>query len=195
MPRRLLLAALVLATSTGLAACTGAPTPTSSSAPQTTAPTEDAQAPAGSLPGCDEVTAALGGLVGDLKYNEALGDTRIVPEDYEQRACVYASEDEQVTLGVTISAIPFLQEELESYRTLPTVLVDDRAAAGGAVLQTMEVEGGPTDHLDSTMFLFDTVYSIAIQGYAEGGPTTDSIPQLTVAAATEAAFAVRALIA
>jgi hypothetical protein len=62
-------------------------------------------------------------------------------------------------------------------------------------LQTSVLEAGYADHLDSTLFVFDTVYSIAIQGFSDSAPSIETLPQLTVGAAADAAFAVHALVA
>ena len=192
MPRRLAATSIALLLACAIAGCT--------STAGTQTPPADASTDAsngtttGGLPGCDAVTVALGALVGSLVLNEPVGDAQLAPESYDQRACVYTSTDENVRLGVTISAIPFLKEELDSYRLLPTAIPDDRATALNAVLQTRQVEGGSADHLDSTLYLFDTVYSIAIEGSSAVEPVTLSLPQLTIGAATDAAFAIRALL-
>ncbi len=160
------------------------------------APTTTAAAPASSsrLPSCDAVTAAVGSLVDGLTYDEATSDTNTAEEAYDQRVCVFISPDANTQLGVTIAAIPFQQGELDSYATLPNAIADTRLAAYGAVLQTFAADDAADGHLDSSLYLFDTAISITIQGLTKDGSTAATLPQLTVPAATDAAFAVRALI-
>lgn len=197
MPRALLTpfaAALVVAAA--LTGCTptsdaaGTPTPQPTSGAASSAPSNDSA----TLPACELITDALGALVDGLEYNQKVSVDQLGQEAYEQRICVYTSPDESVQLGVTISVIPFLESELETYGALPTAIADERATAIHAVLQTLAVENGPTDHLDSTLFLYDTTYSIAILGQAASGDTAAALPQLTVGAASDSAFAIRALI-
>jgi hypothetical protein len=197
MPRAILAPfAAVLVVTAALAGCTptpdsaGSPTPQPSSAASSAAPSNDSA----TLPQCALVTGALGALADGLEYNEKVSVGQLGQEAYEQRICVYTSPDESVQLGVTISVIPFLETELEAYGALPTAIADERATAIHAVLQTLAVENGSADHLDSTLFLFDTTYSIAILGQSAGGETSAALPQLTVGAASDSAFAIRALI-
>ncbi len=138
------------------------------------------------LPACEQVAAALGSLIDGLDYDETASTQRSQQESYEQRSCVFGPATGR--LGVTIAAIPFLPTELEAYSTAPGTLADDRTAARGAVLQTFEAGDGDDGHLDSALYLFDLEYSITIQ--EDGG----ELPQLTVAAAADAAFAIRELI-
>jgi hypothetical protein len=197
MPRLLLPAAAALVVIAALGGCTAqtsANTPSPSAAP-TGASTGTAAAPDNSaLPGCSLVTQALGALVSGLSYNEDVSKSQLGHEDFKQQICVYTSADSTVQLGVTMSNIPFQEAELESYRTLPNAIADDRATAADAVLQTLKVEGGPNTHLGSSLFLFDTTWSVAIQGVDKSGDSGAWLPQLTVGAAADAAFAVRALI-
>jgi hypothetical protein len=190
MPRAVLFApaataVLVLA----LAGCTPAPveTPTPSQTPSATASPGGST---GSLPACDAIATALGGLLDGLTYSEEVSATNTAQEAYEQRVCVYVTDDQASQLGVTIADIPFQQGELDSYATLPNAIADPRLEATGAVLQTFVTGDGDDGHLDSALYLFDTQHSITIQGAG----TPDSLPGLTLAAATDGAFAVRALV-
>jgi hypothetical protein len=168
----------------------GSPTPQPTSGAASSAPSNDSA----TLPACELITDALGALAGGLEYNEKVSVGQLGQETYEQRIGVYTSTDESVQLGVTISVIPFLATELEAYGALPTAIADERAVAIHAVLQTLAVENGPADHLDSTLFLYDTTYSIAILGQSANGDTSAALPLLTVGAASDSAFAIRALI-
>lgn len=200
MPRALLASsAAAIAVAALLSGCTSAAqSATSTPAPSaaaTSTPTGTAAAPDNSaLPGCTLVAQAIGALAGDLSYNESVSKNQLGHEDFQQQICVFTSADASVQLGVTISNIPFQEGELEGYRTLPNAIADDRATAADAVLQTLKVEGGPQSHLGSSLFLFDTTWSVSIQGVDKSGDSSVSLPQLTVAAAADAAFAVRALI-
>jgi len=179
-----------------LAACTSAP---AASAPSDSA-TSTPSAPAGGVgasvfPGCDDVATALGDLLSGLSYDEALSTAQTAPEAYDQRVCVFTTADAAARVGVTLASIAFLDTELEVYGSAPTALADERLSEHGAVLQTLKAGDSDDGHLDSALYLFDAQYSITIQGYAkDGSATTASLPGLTVAAATDAAFAVRALI-
>lgn len=199
MPRVLLASsAAAIAVVALLSGCTPAAqsaTPTPAPTAVTSTPTGTAAAPDNSaLPGCSLVAQAIGALAGNLTYNEKVSKNQLGHEDFKQQICVFTSADDAVQLGVTISNIPFQEGELEGYRTLPNAIADDRATAADAVLQTLKVEGGPQSHLGSSLFLFDTTWSVSIQGVDKSGDSSASLPQLTVAAATDAAFAVRALI-
>jgi hypothetical protein len=130
------------------------------------------------LPSCEAIAAELGNLDHALTYNLELSTSQTAEEAYDQRVCVFTSDDSSTQLGVTIAAIAFQQAELDGYATLPNSISDDRLTASGAV---------PLD-------LFDTKYSITVQGESESGSTLATLPALTVGAAADAAFAVRALI-
>lgn len=150
--------------------------------------------PGADLPDCEAVRAAIGSIAGDLEFDPSSGEAGADGEGIEQRSCLYSSGAGAVTIQVTVSRIAFREEELEAYRSLPTVIDDERARQSGAVLQTVRAEGGPDDHLGSTMFLFDRVYSIAIESGSVAEPTSVTLPALTVGAAADAAFAIRALL-
>ncbi len=196
MPRRLLAASGAVLLTILLAACTSAPGASPDSSTPSSSPTSaPGGTSAGNLPSCGTVTDALPELLAGLSYDEALSASQTAQEAYEQRVCVYANPDATAQVGVTIAAIPFLDTELKAYGALPTSIADDRLAEHGAVLQTLKIADGDDGHLDSSLFLFDLDYSITIQGYAkDGSSTATTLPQLSVAAATDAAFAVRALI-
>jgi hypothetical protein len=186
MPRAIPLAAAAVLAAL-LSGCTAPAVETSS--PEPTAH-EGGGPSARALPGCDAIAEALGGLLDGLTYSEDASTTNTADEAYDQRVCVYVTDDQASQLGVTIADIPFQQGELDSYATLPNALTDPRLGDSGAVLQTFETGDGNDGHLDSALYLFDTQHSITIQG--EGAP--QSLPGLTLAAATDGAFAVRALI-
>ncbi len=176
-----------------LSACTSNPVapqpdPTPSASSTATA------AAGGRLPTCAEVTDALGSLVGSLAFNATTSEAQTAPEDYEQRVCVYETDDSTTQLGVTIAVIPFQQAEIDSYATLPNAIADDRLAQYGAVIQTLGPDDAADGILDSALYLFDTTYSITIQGVSTGDAIAVTLPQLTVPAAIDGAFAVRALL-
>ncbi|MGX5681206.1 hypothetical protein [Schumannella luteola] len=191
MPRALSAASVGLLAALALAACTSPapePTPTSSST-STSAP-----AAGGRLPSCDDVGLAVADLAAGLSYDEARSAGQTAQEAYDQRVCVFVSPDGGTQLGVTIAAIPILQEELDLYGTLPGVIADERTSDGSAVLQALDADDSADGHLDSALYLFDTVHSITIQGHSDAGALATELPGLTVPAATEAAFAVRGLL-
>lgn len=108
-------------------------------------------------------------------------------ESYDQRVCVFGPADGRI--GVTVAAIPFLQTELDVYGESPNAIADPRTEEHGSVLQTLVLDDAGDGHLDSALYLFDLEYSITIQ---QSGATV--LPQLSVAAAADGVFAVRALI-
>lgn len=183
-----------------LTACTTTPAPTGSSTTPSGAPSggSDGSSPVtgpNPFPPCDVVAAALPGLLDGLAYDADLSASQTADEAYAQRVCVYTTPAGDAQIGVVFAAIPFQQSELEGYRTLPNALADDRLAEHGGVLQTFETGDGDDGHLDSALYLFDEQVSIAIQGYAAGGgDTAATLPGLTLEAATDAAFAARALV-
>lgn len=183
MPRPVL-AAFAVALTVVLTACTDTPGQSPSGA-SSEAPTGSPSVQRG-LPECAAVGAALGALVVDLPYDE-LASTPSITESYEQRVCVFGPVEGRI--GVTIAAIPFLQTELDTYGASPNALVDARTGEHGAVLQTLLLDDGADGHLDAALYLFDLEYSITIQ---ETG--TAVLPRLSVSAATDGIFAVRALI-
>lgn len=190
---------VLMASVLALAACTTPPGTDGSAGTPTSAPTD---ASGGSpvtgpnpFPPCDAVTAALPALLDGLEYDADLSASQTADEAYAQRVCVYSTPSGDAQIGVTFAAIPFQQSELEAYRTLPNALDDDRLAEHGGILQTFETGDGDDGHLDSALYLFDEQVSVTIQGYAAGGAdTTAALPGLTLRAATDAAFAARALV-
>jgi len=188
IPAALAVAALVVT----LSACTSNPVapPDVPVAPTTPAPDSGASA---NLPTCDQVTEALGSLIVGLAYNADASTAQTIPEAYEQLVCVYTTDDLESQIGVTFATIPFQQGEIDSYATLPNSLADDRLAENSAVLQTLAPGDGNDQILDSALYLFDTTVSITIQGLSTAAPIATSIPQLTLPAAIDAAFALRAL--
>lgn len=181
---RPLLAPAVLLFAIAIAGCTAAPAASD-------APTHEPSAPggaaaSGALPSCEAVGTALGALIADLPYDEA-SSSPSTTESYDQRVCVFGPADGRI--GVTVAAIPFLQTELDVYGQSPNAIVDQRTGEHGSVLQTLVLDDAADGHLDSALYLFDLDYSITIQ---QSGGTV--LPQLTVAAAADGVFAVRALI-
>ena len=161
----------------------------------TPAATQSAGSSAGpQFPTCAAVTTALGGLVGNLEYNAAASVAQTSPEAYEQLVCVYTTADAVTQLGVTIAAISFQQAEIDGYATLPNAIADERTGPYKAVIQTLAPGDTVDGILDSALYLFDTTYSVTIQGLSIGDPIPVSMPQLTVPAAIDAAFAIRALV-
>jgi hypothetical protein len=193
MPRRLAAASAAALIAMVLSACTSAAV----TAPDATAPTPTAT-PATSggprFPTCAEVAAAIGPIAGGLTYSAEVSAAQTAAEDYEQRVCVYTTADSVTQLGVTIAAIPFQQAEIDSYATLPNAIADDRLAAYSGVIQTLTAGDGDDGSLDSALYLFDTSYSVTIQGVSTASPISVNLPALSVPAAIDAAFAVRALV-
>ena len=196
MPRPVLAVSAALLLSLALAGCSAPTPPATGAAPQLTpsATPSGPVSPSG-MPGCDAITAALGGLVEGLAYDKTTSDTNTADEAYEQRVCVFVSPDGATQLGVTLAAIPFQQTEIDGYAALPNAVADDRLAAHDGVLQVFGARDADDGHLDSQLYLIDTALSITIQGITAGGSTRETLPQLTVPAAIDAAFAVRALVA
>lgn len=194
MPRAFVAAPAAAILALVLAACTAAPAGTPDAATQKPG-TPAASDGASGFPSCSNIAAALPELLTGLSYDEALSTSQTSQEAYEQRVCVFTTADAAAQVGVTLAAIPFLDTEIQLYSTMPTAIADDRLAEHGAVLQTLKVGDADDGHLDSALYLFDKNYSVTIQGYAkDGSATAASLPQLSIAAATDGAFAVRALI-
>ena len=200
MPRPVLAVSAALLLSLALAGCS-APTPQATGAAPELTPSATPSAGASSapvspsgMPGCDAITAALGGLVDGLAYDKTTSDTNTADEAYAQRVCVFVSPDGATQLGVTLAAIPFQQTEIDGYAALPNAVADDRLAAHDGVLQVFAAGDADDGHLDSQLYLIDTALSITIQGITAGGSTRETLPQLTVPAAIDGAFAVRALV-
>lgn len=186
MLRRSILPAAGVLAALALAGCTAAPQP---SATPTAAPPADGgtgSAAPGILPSCEQVGIALGSLIDGLPYDDA-DSVPSAQEAYEQRVCVFGPTDGRI--GVTIAAIPFLETELQAYGASPNTIDDPRTRQHGAVLQTLQLDDAADGHLDSALYLFDLEYSVTIQ---QSGTTV--LAQLTVPAASDAAFAVRELI-
>ena len=177
----------------GLAACSAA-APTAPPGGDSTGATPATNVPRPKLPTCDDVTAAIGALPGPLVFNQEASTNQTAPEDYEQRVCVYTNADTTTQVGVTIAEIPFQQTEIDNYKTLPNAISDERTAEYDSVLQTLDTGDGDDGHLDSPLYLFDVNYSITIQAIAITEPLATALPDLSLEAATDAAFAVRALL-
>lgn len=191
MPRRPVVASIAVLALALLTACT-TPTPRQPDTPTASPPS--ASADGGSLPGCDAVAEAAAALLNGLDYSEQVSADQTAPEPYEQRVCVYLTPDGGAQVGVTIAAIAFLQAELDLYATLPNAIADDRTAQRGSVLQTFVAGDGDDGHLDRSLYLYDLEVSVTVEGYSPSGSTVDSLPQLTLPAAVDAAFAVRELV-
>lgn len=196
MPRPLLTVSAAALLVGVLAGCTAAPAPSGASSPAPESTSAPAPSGGGSsrLPACSSVTETLGALIDGLTINTDLSASQEAQEEYDQRVCVFTTDDAATQLGVTIAAIPFQQGELDSFATLPNALTDPRLEQHGGVLQTFTLGDGDDGHLDSALYLFDTEYSVTIQGFATSGSTLATLPALTLPAATDAAFAVRALV-
>ena len=176
-----------------LAGCTAAstgtaPDPLLTGTPASAAPTPVAGSKA-HFPTCEAVTSTLAGLEGELVYDPITSASQTAQETYEQRVCVYSSSDGQTQLGITMASIPFQQSEIDGYAALPNAIADDRLAPYGAVLQNFTSSDD-----DFRLSLFDVAISITIQGRSKSGPTSTAIPALTLASATDAEFALRALV-
>jgi hypothetical protein len=175
-----------------LAGCTAPapePSPTASQPPAASGSTST-----GLLPTCAAIGDAIVAITSGLVYDETVSTAQTADEAYDQRVCVFVTEDGATQVGVTIATIPFLQEELDAYATLPGAIADERLGDSGAVLQTLDAADREDGHLDSALYLFDTTHSITVQGYSTAGDIATLLPGLSVAAATDAAFAVRALL-
>ncbi len=191
--RSLAVLSIAAALSLGIAGCTA--TPDESAATPSASESGVAVGGATLLPTCDEVTEALGGIQGDLAFNEVSSAEQTNPEAYDQRVCVYTTADTVTQLGVTIAAIPFQQSEIDGYAALPNAIADDRLEPYHAALQTFAIDDADDGHLDSALYLFDTSVSITIQALSVGGPpTSETLPALTVPAAVDAALAIRAFV-
>lgn len=205
MPRSLAApAAAALALCLLLSACTATSpegsgaTPTPSAPPASAPPADQAGAP-GRLPTCATIESAIdevdgGALLDGLGYDEATSNSNTAAEAYEQRVCVWTTPDATTQLGVTIAEIPFQQAEIDAFATLGNAIADPRLAQNHAVLQTFATGDADDGHLDSALYLFDTRYSVTVQGVSDSGSTVATLPALSVAAGIDAAFAARGLV-
>jgi len=195
MPRWIASTAATAVFTLALAGCTSMPpaTPATTPSPQVGSGSASGTS-AKNLPNCDEVTAAIGTLADPFALNAEASAIQTAPEDYDQRVCVYLSGDALSQVGITVATIPFQQTEIDGYATLPNAITDDRLAQYDGVLQTLATDDAADGHLDSPLYLFDTRYSITVQAVSTGEPIATLLPNLSVETATEAAFAVRALL-
>ncbi|CAN5179863.1 hypothetical protein BH11ACT4_BH11ACT4_22260 [soil metagenome] len=192
MHQRLAAAASAAVLAILLAGCTASsptPTPTPTAPAGSAAPTQPVAGGTLHFPTCDAVSTALAGMQGDLVFDPTKSASQTAQEAYPQRVCVYGSADGQTQLGVTLAGIPFQQSEIDGYATLPNAIADDRLRPNKAVLQNFT-----SSDKDFRLSLFDVAVSITIQGRSTTGPTSATIPALSLPAATDAAFALRALV-
>jgi hypothetical protein len=186
--------AIAAAVSLALAGCTtGQASTTEAASPAPTPSSTTAAVRPGLFPTCAQIQTAMGPLVTGLTLDEQAAANQITDEDYDQFVCVWAAADGQSGVGVTLSGITILDTEMAQFAEGQTVIDDQRAADLGAILQTLDLPNGPTDHLPATLLLFDTTLTVAIMGSSADGDTVDELPQLTIGAASDAAFAVFAL--
>lgn len=190
MPRLIAATSAAALLALALAGCTATQAESPAPSPSATAPASSSGGGGGAFPTCDAITAALGSFLDGVSYDADASTNNTADEAYEQRVCVYVASDPANEIGVTLAAIPFQQTELDSYATLPNAVADPRLADSGGVLQTFSTGDGDDGHLDSALYLFDTTVSITIEGV--GDPA--ALPQLTLPATSDAAFAVRALV-
>lgn len=190
---RALAPAPLLIVALALAGCTTSPQAPDAS-PSPAASASASGSPSSRLPSCDAVSTAAAPLLAGLTYDETVSTTNTAQEAYDQRVCVFVSPDGATQLGVTIAQIAFQQTKLDAYATLPNAIADDRLAEYGGVIQTFPGDDPDDGHLAKSLSLFDTEYSVTILADDATGSTEATLPQLTVPAAIDAAFAVRALI-
>lgn len=191
LPTVLAIAAAVVIT---LAGCTaGATSDTDLASPPPTPTSSSTAARPGLFPTCAQIQTAMGSLVTGLALDEEAAANQITDEDYDQFVCIWAAPDGQSGIGVTLSGITMLDTEMTQFAEGQTVIDDQRATDLGAILQTMSLPNGPTDHLPATLLLFDRTLTVAVTGSSADGDTVDELPQLSIGAASDAAFAVFAL--
>lgn len=201
VPKTAIAPLAVIAAALLLAGCAATSAPDASDASATAGATGGATAGAGGgtaapvtgLPECDTVEAAAAALLDGLAFSERLSAAALPTESYAQRLCVFSTADDSAQIGITLAAVPLLDSELETYGQSATAVHDDRLA-DHQVLQVYTLGDADDGHLDGSLSLFDAGVSVTIQGYAGGGSSLAALPQLTVAAATDAAFAVRAIV-
>ena len=192
--------ALVAAVGFALAGCTGgaAPSPSPTAGGGGLLPSAGPSAdlstdPAAGLPECDAVGAAAGSLLDGLAFSERLSSVELPAEAYAQRLCVFSTDDESAQIGITIAAVALLPTEIELYASMPTSVADDRLVAG-QVLQRYSTGDDPAGPLSGAESLFDATVTVTVQGFTTGAPMPEVLPGLTVPAATDALFAVRAIL-
>jgi len=187
--------ALVAAAGILLAACTSTttPTPAPTSGGGLLPTAEPSVDPGAGLPDCDAVAAAAGPLLDGLAFNERFSSVELPAEAYAQRLCVFSTDDESTQIGITIAAVALLPTEIELYATMPSTLDDDRLV-DGQVLQRTSITDEPTGPLTGALSLFDATVTVTVQGYTPTGSLAEALPGLTVPAATDALFAVRAIL-
>lgn len=190
MPRLLALTSASAILLLSLVACTAAPAPT---ATPDASGGSGAGAGASRLPTCDDISAAIGALAGPLVFDQATSDLQTAPEAYDQRVCVFISPDTTAQLSVTVANIPFQQPEIDNYATLPNAIADDRLAQYSGVIQTLDPNDPEDGLLDSPLYLFDVLHSVTIYPVSVDAPISTVLPGLTIPAAIDGAFAVRAL--
>ena len=192
--------ALLAAAGILLAGCAdGQSTTTAPPSPDATAgggllPTTDPAAdPGAGLPDCDAVAEAAGPLLDGLAFDERFSSVELPVEDYAQRLCVFSTDDESAQIGITIATVALLPTEVELYSTMPGVMPDDRLV-DGQVLQRTSITDEPTGALTGSLSLFDSTVTVTVQGSAPQGSIAEALPGLTMPAATDALFGVRAIL-
>ena len=159
--------------------------------PSTPAP--DATDQGAGLPECDVIGEAASALLTGLDYSERLSSVPLPAEAYAQRLCVFSTADETAQIGITIAAVPLLPTEIELYATMPTSVADERLV-DGQVLQRYSLTDDPAGPLSGALSLFDAGVTVTVQGFTTTGDLATALPQLTVPVATDALFAVRAIL-
>ena len=192
--------ALIAAAGFALAGCTDASTPTPSPTsngggllPSADASADPSTDQGAGLPECDVVEGAAGSLVDGLAFSERLSAVELPAEAYAQRLCVFSNADDSAQIGITIATVALLPTEIELYASMPTSVADDRLVAG-QVLQRHSTTDDPAGALTGAESLFDATVTVTVQGFTTGAPMPEALPGLTVTAATDALFAVRAIL-
>ncbi len=176
----------------GTAGCTSQAAPTPTASASASADPEIAAA-AARLPSCDDVANVLGPVATGLSYDET-SSTSLDEGSSGQRSCAFTSADNTDQLLVLATVSPLSSDQLGTLRAEKTTIADPRSTAIDSVLQTSKANDGPSSHLDSVLLLVGPTYTLVLGAQSTGTDAAAAFPSLTVAAAADALFNVRALI-
>lgn len=176
------------------ASATSTPAPDGPGAPSSTPDAGGVDAPIAQedIPGCEEIDAVLLAALPAGATPDAAGQTFDDPSVDVEGSCGYRANDALVQ--VTVSAIPFTEDEMAALATGPTVRPSATGDAAGLLVMTSDEMGDDGEWLNGSVLAFDGAVSVSITARAEGGEPTVVPEALTIGAATDAAVAVHDLV-
>ncbi|SDH22944.1 hypothetical protein [Agrococcus jejuensis] len=144
------------------------------------------------IPGCEEIDAVLLAALPAGSTADAAGQSFDDPSVDVEGSCGYRANGALVQ--VTVSAIPFTDDELAALSTGPTVRASATGDAAGLLVMTSDEMGDDAEWLNGSVLAFDGAVSVSITARDQGGERTVVPEALTIGAATDAAVAVHDLV-